>query len=113
MHRNWMTELKNSGSSDIKAANNGNMKVECVGTVQLDVNINGERAYIQMKDVLCVPSLTANLISVSQLVLKGYKVIFLSINVKYSMEKIICWHLAYARMACSSFVEFFLQIIWH
>ena len=76
MHRNWIIEPKSLEMQDIRAANNGTMKVECAGTVDLTVNLNNERTNIQIRNVLGVPSLTANLLSVSQLVRKSFKVIF-------------------------------------
>lgn len=59
--------------SEITIANNMKVPVLCSGSVQISTNCNYD---IIVKDVLCVPSLTTNLLSVSELIKNGNKVVF-------------------------------------
>lgn len=76
MHRNWIRGTKKYGVEPIRAANNEIMRVECSGTVDFSANVDGERIEIEFQDVLCVPELTTNLLSVSEITKKGKSVIF-------------------------------------
>lgn len=67
MNSDWIFNEKKSTISEILAANDTRMKVESCGTVKLYADINGTPNPIEVRDVLCVPNLTANLLSVSQL----------------------------------------------
>lgn len=77
MHEGWIEGTKRYGYGDIRAANNDMMKVICSGDVSCRVNVHGKSSGVTMKDVMCVPGLTTNLLSVSQMTSKGYSVIFL------------------------------------
>lgn len=62
--------------SEILVANNSTMSVESVGSVSVDIDREGEHCTIPLNGVLHVPDLSINLLSVSQIVQKGHKVIF-------------------------------------
>lgn len=78
MHKNWLTGTEAYGIPHIRAANNELMKVDCVGAMYFSLETKGICKDIQVTDVLCVPGLTANLLSVSQITSFGNKVIFYS-----------------------------------
>lgn len=59
--------------SEITVANNMKVPVLCSGDVQILTNCNYD---IMVKDVICVPSLTTNLLSVSKLIKYKNKVVF-------------------------------------
>ena len=59
--------------SEITVANNTKVPVLCSGNVRISTNCNYD---IMVKDVLCIPSLTTNLLSVNQLIKNGNKVVF-------------------------------------
>lgn len=74
--------------SEITVANNMKVPVLCSG----DVLITTDRKYdITIKDVLCVPSLTTNLLSVSQLIKNGNSVVFDDNNcyIRNKMNKLV------------------------
>lgn len=76
MHRNWMTGVKKIDMPHIRAANNDLMKVACTGEVKFGVQADGVHKDLQITGVLCVPEITANLISVSQITAGGNTVSF-------------------------------------
>lgn len=76
MRSDWMKGEKQFGIQPIRAANNEPMDVECSGAVDFNVIVNGKSTNVQFKDVLCVPKLTANLLSVSQITAKRKIVVF-------------------------------------
>lgn len=67
-----LTNITKSTISDILAANNEQMKVKCVGNAKLRFGGND----VDVNDVLLVPDLSTNLLSVAQIVKKGNKVMF-------------------------------------
>lgn len=76
MHRDWLTGTKDFDVPHIRAANNQLMKVDCIGAMNFSVKTEGICKEFRVKEVLCVPDLTANLLSVSQITLMGNRVIF-------------------------------------
>lgn len=71
-NKNWLLDLKKSPISEIVAANNDKMPVNGTGSVKLRLNENE----IEVKEVLHVPNLTTNLLSVAKIVQNGNTVIF-------------------------------------
>lgn len=80
MHRNWLAGIEKIDTPPIRAANNKMMKVECTGVVNFGVETDGMRKHLQLTGVLCVPEVTANLLSVSQITASGN-------SVKFSVDK--------------------------
>lgn len=74
--REYVTNVRNSTSESVTVANNMSMKVECTGEVKLTVKIGSQTSIVNVKNVLVVPDLCANLLSVSQMVAKGLRVEF-------------------------------------
>lgn len=71
-NENWLTNVRSSATKSICIANNQQLKVNGVGDLML--KINGKD--IEVKNVLCVTGLAANLLSVSQITEKGNKLQF-------------------------------------
>lgn len=61
---------------EIIVANKTSVPVVCSGDVNIITVVNGVEYDITVSNVLCIPSLTTNLLSVSQLIENGNKVIF-------------------------------------
>lgn len=78
MHSRWITGTRKYGEPAIRAANGELMEVECRGTVEVTVEIDGETSMVQVHDVLCIPKLTTNLLSVSKICDKQNTVFFSS-----------------------------------
>lgn len=77
MHRDWLTDLRSSSVSSIKIANNKVLKVECCGNICLKVKAkDGIINSIQVRNVLYVPELKTNLLSVSKIIKGGCRVTF-------------------------------------
>lgn len=74
VNKDW---LKNTNSSpclpEIVVANESRVSVVCSGDVDIVSDLN---CHITVKDVLCVPTLTTNLLSVSELIKNGNNVVF-------------------------------------
>lgn len=69
---NLLTQSEPTAVREICAANNGKMSVSGLGKVSWSI----DDREIDVNDVLCVPELTVNLLSVAQMVKSGNKVIF-------------------------------------
>lgn len=80
---NWLTDKKSSSVSEIVVANDTKLPVSCVGNMML--NING--CDVLVKDVLCVPDLTTNLLSVAKISENQNTVQFDSSGCIYNSEK--------------------------
>lgn len=79
MHREWIDNNQNSKISEITAANGEIMRVDGSGSSKLTVRVNESVSTdITIHDVLCVPGIAANLLSVSQITDRGNKVHFFS-----------------------------------
>lgn len=73
-NKDWINNANFTPSlSEITVANDTKVPVVCSGDVQITTNYNYD---ITVKDVLCVPSLTTNLLSVSELINNGNNVSF-------------------------------------
>lgn len=68
----WLADFDSSKNSKVKHADNSSLQVEDTGDIVLQRS-NGGKALI--KDVLYVPGMKCNLLSVGQLVKKGFSVI--------------------------------------
>jgi len=71
----WMKNVQVCNAS-VQAANNQKLNVPCKGTVNISVSNGKNTEIIVVEDVLYVPELAANLLSVSKITEKGYKVSF-------------------------------------
>lgn len=77
MRDDWMTNKSHQKPiSDILVANNSSMSVNSVGQILLDVDSNGKCYTVPINDVLHIPDLSINLLSISQIVKRGHKVVF-------------------------------------
>ncbi|CAG4980328.1 unnamed protein product [Colias eurytheme] len=77
MHRDWLTDITVSPVPSIRIANNKELKVECCGNVCIKVKAHdGSTDSIQVRNVLFVPELKTNLLSVSKIIQSGCNVIF-------------------------------------
>lgn len=68
----FVDKMWQPSNNEVITANNSRLKVEAIGDVQLKI----AEDYVDVKDVLLVPELCVNLLSVSQMVRKGNKVVF-------------------------------------
>ncbi|KAL0839196.1 hypothetical protein ABMA28_017164 [Loxostege sticticalis] len=69
MHRDWLTDITASPVPSIRIANNKELKVECCGNVCIKVKAHdGNTDLIQVRNVLFVPELKTNLLSVSKII---------------------------------------------
>ncbi|KAL0860331.1 hypothetical protein ABMA27_009736 [Loxostege sticticalis] len=77
MHREWLYDEMPPPVSTIKVANDKKLIVKSCGKVDLNVvGENGKIATIKVENVLYVPELATNLLSVSQIIKKGCNVQF-------------------------------------
>ncbi|KAJ0179561.1 hypothetical protein K1T71_005273 [Dendrolimus kikuchii] len=72
----WMYELQAPPIQRIMVANKNTVTVEKMGNVNIQTFANNEDHWIQVRNVLLIPELGANLLSVSQLTRNGCKVEF-------------------------------------
>lgn len=72
----WLSNRRQVDNASITVANNHNLPIECSGEIEMRSCIEGETKSIIVYDVMCVPQLTTNLLSVSQLVRRGNTVLF-------------------------------------
>lgn len=73
----WLMNVKKEpGLKEIMVANKTKIPVVCEGDIEINTIIDTERHNIVINNVLYVPDLTTNLLSVSQLIKNGNKVIF-------------------------------------
>lgn len=63
-------------NKSVVVANKSLIKVESCGDVRLQLNMNGRPGKIRLKNVLYVPELCTNLISVGQVIKNGNRVVF-------------------------------------
>lgn len=80
MHMTNMRDIKmknrKSSPKSVTVANSSSLNVECVGDIQIEVDNDTGITLVNMKDVLMVPNLCTNLLSVSQIVKNGLSVLF-------------------------------------
>lgn len=72
----WLTNVKKSYIREITVADDTKVSVRGSGNLKLESYCQGKSQIIDVNDVLCVPHLTTNLLSVSQIIKHGNKVIF-------------------------------------
>ncbi|KAJ6641785.1 Retrovirus-related Pol polyprotein from transposon TNT 1-94 [Pseudolycoriella hygida] len=72
----WLTSQINKPIDHIVTANDAKLEVKSAGVVQVNVSCNDVNNEISINNVLHVPNLSSNLLSVSQLCQKGHTVIF-------------------------------------
>lgn len=72
----WMENHTNKPISHIVAANNAKLVVKSAGVVHVNISLDGVDNEISIGNVLHVPDLSSNLLSVSQLCQKGHTVVF-------------------------------------
>lgn len=72
----WIKNASYEQGREIIVANNEKVQALCSGDVRIITNTNERDYEICVENVLCVPSLTTNLLSVSQLIKKGNSVKF-------------------------------------
>lgn len=75
-HPDWMYDLQIPPIQKIMVANNDAVTVQKMGNVNIKTTVCNDEHLIQVRNVLLVPELSANLLSVSQLTKKGCKVEF-------------------------------------
>ncbi|KAF1878888.1 hypothetical protein Lal_00047560 [Lupinus albus] len=76
-HREWLVDFESSKRSRVKFANDSSLKVEGAGNVVI-TRENGSKATIS--NVLLVPDMKCNLLSIGQLVEKCFIVIIKNIK---------------------------------
>ncbi|KAJ6605043.1 putative AC transposase [Pseudolycoriella hygida] len=76
MRKDWMENHQSPKINELIVANNSKLSVESSGTVNVNVEHNKNSKNISISNVQYVPDISANLLSVSQLVLKGFTVTF-------------------------------------
>ncbi|XP_043263816.1 uncharacterized protein LOC122404031 [Colletes gigas] len=72
----YMTNIREYRTNIDVAETNRSLEAEAIGDIRIVKMINGQEETIKIKDVLYVPRLRANLLSVSKLINEGNKVIF-------------------------------------
>lgn len=89
--RKWMYNVSPSTVNNIKVADNKTVAVEGCGSVNLQIrDSDGKPQVIQVRNVLYVPSLTTNLLSVSQMAKNGCEIKFEKDSCKiYQNRKLI------------------------
>uniref|UniRef100_A0A6V7IJ77 Retrovirus-related Pol polyprotein from transposon TNT 1-94 n=1 Tax=Bracon brevicornis TaxID=1563983 RepID=A0A6V7IJ77_9HYME len=69
-------EINEGPVGQLDLANNASTKIKAKGTVKVTFEINGKQTNIFLKDVLYVPDLRLNLLSIGKICDNGYKVVF-------------------------------------
>lgn len=85
--KEWLINVRNSNLPDIMVANETILPVEKEGEINIRTVTDKGKHDITIKDALYVPGITTNLLSVSQLIKKGNKVIFGSRGCKVYNQK--------------------------
>ncbi|XP_046472611.1 uncharacterized protein [Neodiprion pinetum] len=76
MRGDWFKSTGDSQIKEIVVANDSKLQVTEKGNVEVQLSLNGDVKTIEIKEVLHVPNLSTNLLSVSRIVQKGYQVEF-------------------------------------
>lgn len=87
--KDWMYNVTEPSVNSITVANKEPLAVKGVGCV--DIHLSQDKV-IQVKNVLYVPGLAANLLSVSTIVKNGYKVIFIKrgCEIQDGKDEVVC-----------------------
>lgn len=72
----WIMNKRSIQEKEIIVANSNKLKVSCIGDVKIVTKTDACEFDVPVKDVLCVPELTTNLLSVSQLIKNNNQVSF-------------------------------------
>lgn len=89
-HSHWMYDLQPSPIQQIKLANNDAISVQNMGKVNIHTKFCKDQCPIQVRNVLLIPELSANLLSVSQLTKNGCRVEFTDVGCNiYNANKVI------------------------
>ncbi|GBP75030.1 Retrovirus-related Pol polyprotein from transposon TNT 1-94 [Eumeta japonica] len=75
-NESWVMNAKYEQNKEINVANSEKASVLCCGEVKITTTTDNHEYDIVMKDVMCVPSLTTNLLSFSQLIKRDNSVSF-------------------------------------
>ncbi|KAH1006026.1 hypothetical protein HUJ04_006908 [Dendroctonus ponderosae] len=75
-NEHWLENSSRADVQEIVVANREKLSVKCTGDLKISTECNGKSHDIMVQDILCVPQLTTNFISISQLISKGHKVYF-------------------------------------
>lgn len=75
-NENWIKNSMQPIISEIIVANKETLPVKCSGEIDITTSCNGKYYDITVENVLCVPNLTTNLLSVSALISKGNHISF-------------------------------------
>ncbi|WVY90939.1 hypothetical protein V8G54_036453 [Vigna mungo] len=70
-NKNWLMNLDESKKSKVRIADNNTLKVKGIGSVKIK---RKNELYAKLKNVLLVPEMKCNLLSVGQLTEKGFTV---------------------------------------
>jgi hypothetical protein len=70
-HREWLTNFDASKKTIIKLADNKKLASECSGNIVMKSNFGGK---VIIEDVFYVPDMKCNMMSIGQLVEKGFSV---------------------------------------
>ncbi|KMQ87655.1 retrovirus-related pol polyprotein from transposon tnt 1-94 [Lasius niger] len=73
--KDWLKDVRTYNAS-VLAANNQKLKALKKGTVTISVTNGRDTENVAVEEILYVPELAANLLSVSKITEKGYKVVF-------------------------------------
>ncbi|CAG9132206.1 unnamed protein product [Plutella xylostella] len=77
MHKDWLEDISTSNVKSIRIADNKVLHVEGCGNVTINVpDEQGSVSKIQVRNVLYVPDLSTNLLSVSKIIKSGCKIEF-------------------------------------
>ena len=72
----WLKNIKETDVKEITIANNEKLSVKCSGQVEISTVVDKQLFNIVVRDILCVPELSTNLLSVGQLTRNGNRVVF-------------------------------------
>lgn len=77
MNEENLTTLCEPKSKEIIVGNNSRLNVKCAGDIKMEISTNGGSGEnVTVKDVLCIPDICANLMSVSQMAKHGKTLVF-------------------------------------
>lgn len=71
-----MKDIRENNDSTITTSNNNELISNAIGRVNLNIMIDKKEEDVEVNDVLYVPEITTNLLSVSKIVKKGHTVTF-------------------------------------
>lgn len=89
VHKEWLENISSSvRMENIVTANNEILPVTCMGEIRITTATDNDNHSVIIKNAMCVPNLTTNLLSVSQLIENGNEVTFVKNGCKiFNSEK--------------------------